>query len=177
MEYEQETTILDTRKENKLIEKIKQKRKEFNDVKKQMEKQKLIEVDLSDTDKAITDLFKKADAEHEKVQKYYSESQQKHEEYKKHVNEIATLIGEANKKHKKYIEMRDEAQANHEKALEMRSKIVSVKKERMQRFQENREILRNQNLKARKELLDNEKLEKVAEESVEALKGGKKITL
>ena len=177
MEYEQETTILDTRKENKLIEKIKQKRKEYNDVKKQMEKQKLIEVDLSDTDKAITDLFKKADAEHEKVQKYYSESQQKHEEYKKHVNEIATLIGEANKKHKKYIEMRDEAQVNHEKALEMRSKIVSVKKERMQRFQESREILRNQNLKARKELMDNEKLEKVAEKSVEALKGGKKITL
>jgi len=36
MEYEQETTIIDTRKENKLIERIKQKRKEFNEVKKQL---------------------------------------------------------------------------------------------------------------------------------------------
>ena len=47
----------------------------------------------------------------------------------------------------------------------------------MQQFQENREILRSQNLKARKGLMDNDKLEKVAEQSVEALKGGKKITL
>ena len=75
------------------------------------------------------------------------------------------------------MEIRDEAQSNHEKALEMRSKIISVKKERMKQFQENREILRSQNLKARKELMDNDKLEKVAEQSVEALKGGKKITL
>jgi uncharacterized coiled-coil DUF342 family protein len=177
MEYEQETTIMDTRKENKLIDRIKQKRKEYAEAKKQMEKQQLIEVDLSDTDKGITELFKKADAEHEKVQKYYEESQKKHEEYKKLVNEIATLIGEANKKHKKYIELREEAQSNHEKANEMRSKIMSVKRERQQRFQESREILRNQNLKARKELMDTEKLEKAAEQSVEALKGGKKITL
>jgi hypothetical protein len=93
------------------------------------------------------------------------------------VYEIATLIGEANKKHKKFIEVREEAQRQHEKAIEMRSKIISVKKERMQQWQENKEILRSQNLKARKELLDNDKLEKAAEASVEALKGGKKIHL
>ena len=177
LEYEQETAIMNTRKENKLIDQIKEKRREFSEIKKQMEKQHLIEVDLSDTDKGITELFQKADKEHEKVQKYYNESQQKHQEYKKLVYEIATLIGEANKKHKKYIEMREEAQSNHEKALEMRSKIISVKKERFKQFQENREILRNQNLKAQKELLDKDKLEKAAEQSVEALKGGKKITL
>ncbi|MBN1280346.1 MAG: hypothetical protein JXA00_01715 [Candidatus Thermoplasmatota archaeon] len=177
MEYEQETTIMNTRKENKLIDRIKEKRKELAEVKKQMDKQQLIEVDLSDTDKAITELFQKADKEHEKVQQYYQESQQKHEAYKKLVVEIATLIGEANKKHKKYLEVREEAQSNHEKASEMRSKIISVKKERMMRFKESKEILRNQNLKARKELMDTEKLDKVADQSVEALKGGKKITL
>jgi uncharacterized coiled-coil DUF342 family protein len=142
-----------------------------------MEKQQLIEVDLTDTDKSISELFKKADAEHEKVQKYYTESQAKHEEYKKLFNEIATLIGEANKKHKKFMEIREEAQQQHEKAIEMRTMIISVKKERMKQYQENKEILRSQNFKARKELLDNDKLEKVAEASVEALKGGKKITL
>jgi uncharacterized coiled-coil DUF342 family protein len=177
MEYEQETSIMNTRKENKLIDRIKIKRREYADAKKQMDKQQLIEVDLSDTDKAITELFKKADKEHEKVQKYYEESQKKHEEFKTLINEIATLIGEANKKHKKFIEAREEAQANHEKALEMRSKIVSVKRERMKQYQESKEILRSQNLKARKELLDTEKLDKAAEASVEALKGGKKITL
>jgi uncharacterized coiled-coil DUF342 family protein len=123
------------------------------------------------------ELFKKADKEHEKVQKYYEESQKKHEEFKTLIYEIATLIGEANKKHKKFIEAREEAQVNHDKAMEMRSKIVSVKRERMQLFQESKEILRSQNLKARKELTDTTKLDKAAEESVERLKGGKKITL
>lgn len=93
------------------------------------------------------------------------------------VNEIASLINEANKKHKKFLEIKQEAQENHDKAVEIRSKIMSVKRERQQQWQEAKQILRNQNLKAQKELLDKDKLEKVADESVNALKEGKKIRL
>ena len=59
LEYKQETVPMDTKDENDLIELIKTKRKEYNNSEKQLEKQQLIETDLSDTDKAITDLFKK----------------------------------------------------------------------------------------------------------------------
>ncbi len=177
MEYEQETTPMNTRAENKLIEKIKLKRREYEALKVQLVKQHLIETDLTDVDKSITGLFKKADEEHQQVVHFYEESQKKHEEFLKVVKEIASLITESNKKHKKYLEFREEAQSNHDKAVEMRSKIMGAKKERMQRFQEAKEILRTQNILAKKALTDKDKLDKAAEDSVTALKGGKKISL
>ena len=177
LEYKQETVPMNTRKENELIDQIKTKREEYNKGKKQLEKQQLIETDLSDTDTAITELFKKADEEHEKVQKYYNESQKKHEDYMKLVRETSASINESNKKHQKYVEIREEAQKHHEKAMEMLSKIMSVKKERRKHWQESKEILRNQNIKAQKELFDKEKLADAADESVDALKKGKKISL
>jgi len=177
MEYRQETTPMSTHDENELIKKIKEKRREFKETQKQMQKQQTIEVDITDTDNAITELFKKADEEHALVQKFYDDSQKKHDEYMKLVKEIATLINESNKKHKEYLEMRTEAQDNHDKANEMRSKIVSIKKERRSRIFEDKEILRQQNLQARKSVLDKDKLEKVADESVDELKKGRKISL
>jgi uncharacterized coiled-coil DUF342 family protein len=177
LEYKQETVPMNLKDENELIDLIKTKRAEFDESNKQLAKQQLIETDISDTDEAITELFKKADEEHEKVQKYYKESQKKHEEYMKLVQEIAASINESNKKHKKYVEIREEAQRHHGKAMEMLSKIMSVKKERRKQWQESKEILRSQNIKAQKVLLDKEKLDEKADESVNALKNGKKISL
>ena len=93
------------------------------------------------------------------------------------VQEIAASINESNKKHEKYVEIREEAQRHHEKAMEMLSKIMAVKKERRKRWQESKEILQSQNIKAKKELFDEKKIEKKVDESVSALKNGKKIRL
>ena len=61
--------------------------------------------------------------------------------------------------------------------MEMLSKIMSVKKDRKKRWQESKDLLKNQNVKAKKELFDKDKLKKIEEESVESLKQGKKIKL
>ena len=111
------------------------------------------------------------------VQKHYEESQKKHEEYMKLLQEIAVSINESNKKHKKYVEVREEAQAHHDKAMEMRSKVMSIKKERKKRWTESKEILKQQNLKAQQLVLNKEKLDEVANASVDDLKKGKKISL
>ncbi|RLF35118.1 MAG: hypothetical protein DRN08_03575 [Thermoplasmata archaeon] len=177
LEYKQETTPMNTQEENELIEMIRKKRMEYEEAKKQLEKQKLIETDLSDTDQAITELFKKADEEHEKVLKYYKESQKKHEEFMKLIQEIAASINESNKKHQKYVEIKEEAQKIHEKAMEMRSKIISIKKERRRRWEESKRILEQQNIKAQQLVMDEKKLEEIADESIDALKKGKKISL
>jgi len=177
LEYKQETTPMNTQEENELIEMIREKRIEYEEAKKQLEKQKLIETDLSDTDQAITELFKKADEEHEKVLKYYKESQKKHEEFMKLIQEIAASINESNKKHQKYVEIKEEAQKIHEKAMEMRSKIISIKKERRRRWEESKRILEQQNIKAQQLVMDEKKLEEIADESIDALKKGKKISL
>jgi uncharacterized coiled-coil DUF342 family protein len=163
--------------ENELIEKIRLKREEFERTKINLEKQKEVEIDISDKDKTIDVLFKKADEEHKLVQKYYDENQKKHERYIKLINEMSVSIAEANKKHDQYVELRQEAQNNHEKAFEMRSKIIGIKDERRKRFREAKQAIKDQNIRARKATTDKKKLDEIADESVGLLKKGKKISL
>ena len=143
LEYKQETVPMDTAEENKLIDSIREKRRHYEETKRQLDEQKLIEVDITDKDNAIDELFKKADEEHKKVQKYYDENQKKHEEYIKLVNELSISINEANKKHEQFIELKNEAQKIHEKAFEMRSKMMAIKGERRKRYKRIKELYEN----------------------------------
>jgi len=177
LEYRQETVPMDPSEENELIEKIRKKRAEYEQAKQQEEKQKLIEVDISDKDKAVDELFKKADEEHKKVQKCYEENQKRHEVYVKLVHELSISINEANKKHEQYIEIKNEAQKVHEKAFEMKSKTIAIRGERRKRRDEARKVIVEQNIRARKSVMDKKKLEEIADKSVDALKKGEKISL
>lgn len=177
LEYRQETVPMNPSEENELIDVIREKQKEFRSLKKQLSQQENIMVDISDKDKAIDELFKKADEQHELVQKYYKESQAKHKAYIKLVDEVSISIAEANKKHEQYIETRNEAQKNHEKAMEMREHIVQVRGDRRRRFEEAKKLIKDQNVKARKAVLDKDKLNKIADDSLSELKNGKKINL
>jgi phosphoserine phosphatase len=177
LEYRQETVPMDSSEENELIESIRLKRDEYKKMKHQLEKQKLVEVDITDKDKAIDELFKKADEEHNMVQKYYNESQKKHNTFLKLVQEMSVVINEANKKHEHYIEVRNEAQKVHNKAFEMKSKIIAIKGERRKRRDEAKKAIMEQNIKARKAVSDEKSLQEIADKSVNALKKGEKITL
>jgi phosphoserine phosphatase len=177
LEYRQETVPMSPADENELIEMIRDKRKEYEITKKHMEKQQLLEIDISDKDKAIDELFKKADEEHKMVQKYYDENQKMHEKYVKLVNELSLSISEANKKHEQYVELRNEAQKIHDKAFEMKSKIIGIKQERRKRWDDAKKAIKDQNIMARKAVMDKDKLEEIADKSVDALKKGKKISL
>ena len=177
LEYRQETVPMSSADENDLIDKIREKRGEFKRTQKQVEKQKTVEIDISDKDNAIDELFKKADEEHKLVKKYYDKNQKKHEKYIKLVNELSVSISEANKKHKQYIEIRNEAQKVHDKAFEMKSKIVGIKGERRKRWKESKQAIKDQNIRARKAVMDEGKLDKIADKSVDALKKGEKISL
>lgn len=177
MEYQQETTILNPQVENDLIDKIRKKQKEYKKLQKELDKQQSLQIDISDKDKAIDELFKKADEEHEIVQKFYTESQKKHEAFLKIVNELSVTIAEANKKHEEYIETRNEAQRNHEKAIEMRGHILEVRDERRKRYEESKRILKEQNIQARNAVMDTDKLQKIADSALDALKKGEKISL
>jgi len=177
LEYRQETTPMNPQEENELIEKIREKRIEFQKTKKLMDKQKELEIDISDKDQTITELFKKADEEHEIVQKFYKESQKKHEQYMEFVRELSVSISEANKKHEQYIEIKNEAQNNHEKAVEMRTKILSIRGDRRKQRYEARKAIEEQNIKAKDSVLNEEKIDKIMDKSLNQLKQGKKISL
>jgi len=177
LEYRQETVPMSSAEENDLIDKIREKKEEYEKTKKLMEKQKLVEIEITDKDNAIDELFKKADEQHTLVQKYYEENQKKHEKYIKLVNELSLSIAESNKKHERYIEIRNEAQKIHDKAYEMRSKIISIKGERRKRRDEAKKAIQEQNIRARKAVMDKDKLDEIADKSVNALKKGEKISL
>jgi phosphoserine phosphatase len=178
MEYRQETVPMDPKEERELVEKIRVKRREYEKTKHLLEKQKEIEIDISDKDKAIDDLFKQADEHHKLVQQYYKGNQEKHEEYIKCVRELSVQISEANKKHEEYIEVKNEAQRNHERAVEMRSKIISIRNERRKRWEDAKKAIEEQNVKARKAtVMDEDKLKEFASKSVDELRQGKKISL
>ena len=177
LEYRQETVPMDPAEENDLIEKIRLKRQEYKRTSKRLDDQKQVEIDISDKDNAIDELFQKADEQHELVQKYYKENQKKHEQYIKFVNELSVSIAEANKKHEQYIEIRNEAQKVHEKAFEMRSRIIAIRGERRKRRDDAKKAIKDQNIRARKATMDEKKIEEIRDKSVEALKKGKKITI
>lgn len=177
LEYRQETVPMSSADENELIEKIREKKAEYEETLKKMDQQKSIEIDISDKDHAIDELFKKADEEHTKVQQYYDDSQKKHEEYIKLVNGLSVSIAESNKKHEQYLEVKKEAQTNHEKAVEMRSKILSVKDDRRKRWKDAKLAIKEQNINARDATMNKEKLQEHADSSIVALKKGKKISL
>jgi len=177
LEYKQETVPLNPREENKLIEKIREKKEEYRKTKKLLEKQEEIQIDISDKDNAIDELFKKADEEHKLVEKYYNENQKKHERYIKLVKEMSVSINEANKKHDNYIKIKKEADESHKKAYELKSKILAIKEERWKQRQEAKKAIKDQNTQARQAVMDKKKLEEHADRSVEDFKKGKKIIL
>lgn len=178
LEYRQETVPMDPAEERELIEKIRVKIKEYEKTKKLLDKQEAIQIDISDKDKAIDELFKKADEQHKLVQEYYDGSQKKHNEYMKSVRELSVQISEANKKHEEYIEVKNEAQNNHEKAFEMRSKIMSIRDERRKLWQDAKNAIEQQNTKARKAVyMDDNQMDDYASRSVNDLRKGKKISL
>ncbi len=168
---------MNPQEENELIDKIREKKNLYKDTIKKLEKQKSIEIEITDKDRAIDEIFKKADEEHEKVKHFYDESQKKHDEYIKLVNELSVTISESNKKHEQYIEVKNEAQKNHEKAIEMKSKIISIKEERRNQWKQAKMAIKEQNIKARESVLNKEKLQEIADQSVDDLKKGKKISL
>jgi phosphoserine phosphatase len=178
LEYRQETTPMDPAEERDLIDKIRLKIKEYTETKKLLDKQQAIQIDISDKDKAIDELFKKADEQHKLVQQYYDGSQKKHDEYIKSVRELSVQISEANKKHEEYIEVKNEAQKNHEKAFEMRSKIMSIRDERRKRWQDAKNAIEKQNVKAREAVIMNDdQMDDFTSKTVDELKKGKKISL
>ncbi|MBN2602623.1 MAG: hypothetical protein JXA91_00635 [Candidatus Thermoplasmatota archaeon] len=177
LEYRQETVVMSSAEENELIDKIREKKIDYERTKKQMDEQKLLEIDISDKDNAITELFKKADEQHEIVQKFYNESQKKHKQYIELVRELSVQINESNKKHEQFIEIKNEAQRNHEKAVELRSRIISIRGEKRKQREDAKRAIIEQNKMARSAVLDEKKLGEIADKSVLALKKGQKITL
>lgn len=177
LDFAQQTTVLSVAQENELIKQLRMKKGQYEKVRKEAEKAAKIKVDLTDIDKAIDELFGKAEEQHKIVLEFYKKSQAAHDEFVKHVNEVATAQAEANKHHKRHIEMREKADAEHKQFLELREKMLELKGREFADRREAREIIKEQRQRVRRSVSDPEGLNKIAEESLDVLKKGGKIRL
>jgi uncharacterized coiled-coil DUF342 family protein len=177
MEYQQQTSVLTTKEENKLIDSIRKKRIELAGLQKEAEKAKQINVDLRDATNAIDQLFKLADQEHQEVVKHYKLAQAAHEKFMAVFQEASRVIASANQKHQEFIDIRTKADEQHQQFLELRSKILELRGKDMAERHEARAIIREQREVVRKAVADPKKLDEHAESVLDQLKKGGRIKL
>jgi uncharacterized coiled-coil DUF342 family protein len=173
----QETTVLSPAKERDLVDEVRLKRVELKGLEQEMEEQKLLSIDLDDTGGAIDDLFKKADAEHEFVQKYHKESGEHHEKFVANIKEIRVISQEANEKHAAFVVHKQKADDQHNKAMEMREQIGEIRGVRQQEMNTRRKEIGDVNARARQAVNDPKAIERATNSALEDLKKGGKISL
>lgn len=174
---QQQTTQLTIAKERVLVEKIRDMWLELKGKEGELGKQKAVEVDLSDTDQAIDQLFAKADEEHGHVVAAMKLAQEHHEKFIASVKEVRVLVHEADKKHGEFVACKTKADELHNKAMELRQKVMAVRGERKAEFDAQRNEVREVNQTARRNVADPKVLDRLKEEALEDLKKGGKITL
>ena len=173
----QQTATLSPAKEKVLVEKIRDTWLELKGLEKELEKQKTVEVDISDTDGAIDSLFGRADEEHVEVQRYMKEAQQIHEKFVAGVKEIRVLVSESNDKHNEFIAYKKRADDNHNRAMELREKVMAVRGERKAEYDARKKELEEYNQRTTRNINDPKAIEKAKDKSLEELKKGGKISL
>lgn len=177
MEYDQQTTVLTTKQENKLIETIRKKRLELTSLAREAEKIRLQNVDLRNSSDAIDQLFKLADGEHQEVVKYYKLAQEAHERFMKVFQETSMIMATANAKHAEFVATREKSDEQHQEFLKLREKMLELRGKEYAEKNEARQIIKEQREQVRKAIADPKKLDEHAEDVLEQLKKGGKIKL
>jgi len=169
LEMRQQTTSLALKEENALLEDLREKLKDMKGLELLKGEQDKIGREVRDLDASIADLFRAADKEHELVVKLNEEARARHEKVVELTAQIATLAADADKKHEEFLKIRARADEFHQKATEMREKVLTIRDARSSEIREARNLLRQQNITVRRELLDERKLDKAADDALQLL--------
>ena len=175
LELKQETQPLSVEEERRVLEEVKRKRAALKDLEEKLKGQSEVVSSIEKMDADIDDYFKKGEEEHLKVVEATKGIDELGKLIKRYIDEISILHNEANKKHELYLKLREKANSYHMKAVEMRQKILALRKEKRLEYQEAKKLMEELKKNVRKELEDEEALQKKREEEFRRLleKGGK----
>jgi uncharacterized coiled-coil DUF342 family protein len=174
---QQQTTTLTVAKERVLVEKISETWKSLKEKEAELQKQKAVQVDLSETDGSIDALFAKADEEHEKYVAARATANEAHGKLVGIFKELRVLEAESDKKHNEFIAHKQKADEFHNKGMELREKVMSIRGERKAQFDAERKEIRDVNQTARRNVSDPKAVERHNDSLLEQMKKGGKITL
>ncbi|MFA5896114.1 MAG: hypothetical protein WC985_04340 [Thermoplasmata archaeon] len=169
MEMRQQTASLTLSEENDLIDELKEHLKRAKELESLKTEQDAISEEVKDLDSTITELFDRAEKDHQTALEFSAQAQAVHQETVELVSTISALAIEGNAKHEAYLEARAKADEIHAKVVEMRDKVLSIRGAKRAEARESRELLRTQNRSVRKVLYDEKKLEESADEALKAL--------
>jgi uncharacterized coiled-coil DUF342 family protein len=177
LDMQRQTRPMDLKKEGEMIDEIRSKRKNLEQLEKILPEQDDLSSEVMTIDEKIDQLFKKADSEQQKLVALSNESQGIFDDIKKKSAEISHLITQANQKHDEYMEIMERSGHFHERAMEMRGKVVALKREQQSKVRAARQEIKKQNVKVKKALEDKKRLDAAADEAVKALRKKGKIEM
>jgi len=177
LDMKQQTQVLTLADEGELISDIKKKAEELRRIEAELAQQDEVKVELGEMDSNLSELFKRADTEHELVIRHYEAAQKIHERMMKLIEECSVLHNESNKKHGQFVEFKEKADVYHQKAVDLRDKILGLKNEKRMQEREARRIIQEQNRYARDALMNPTKMEQKQEETLQLLLKKGKISL
>jgi uncharacterized coiled-coil DUF342 family protein len=165
LEIKHQTNPSSIEQERDLLEKIRQKQTELEDLQSRTGDQEDLTLEAEGIDSMIDEAFRKADEEHKEVVRLHDEAEKVHKRVVAHIEEINHLNAEGDKKHHQMLEARALADRYHEKAMSMREKLMATRREAREEREREKRDLEDIN-KAVKERFESEEAQKEAEDEI-----------
>lgn len=165
LEIKHQTNPSSIEEERDLLERIRHKQVEMDDLKSRTGDQEDLTLEAEGIDSMIDEAFRKADEEHKEVVRLHDEAEKVHKLVVAHIEEINHLNAEGDKKHHQMLDARELADRYHEKAMTMREKLMATRRQaREERAQEKLEL--DEINKAVQERFGSEEAQKEAEDEI-----------
>jgi len=169
LEMQQQIVALTLEKEAELIKKIRALYDQIAELETTVNDQDRVKLSIEEIDQAIDESFSVADSKHKNMITLVEERKILDDKIKKIVNDIGVIAASANKKHDEFLKIKKAADQYHVKAKELREKILEIRAERRKERQEQAIAIKEQNEAVQRELLDKEKLDQAADETLQKL--------
>jgi len=177
LERRRETTEMPISKEREIMEKLSILRRSLTDQEETLSNEEDLHAEVSEIDTNIDSEFSKADEEHAEVVKLAKLNKKLYKKVSNLMKEASHLSTEADKKHKEFVEVRKKADNQHTKAMEMLETLRTHRKTASEERQARWKVVKDHRKNIKKELYDPKKLDSVADDALQELMSGGKISL
>ncbi|HJM17153.1 MAG TPA: hypothetical protein QGI59_01455 [Candidatus Poseidoniia archaeon] len=177
LEKRRETTEMPIAKERELMDRLAILRRSLGDQEENLLTQEHLTAEVSELDKDIDAEFSKADEEHKEVINLARLNKKLYKKVSNLMKEASHLSTEADKKHKEFVECRKKADSQHAKAMEMLDTLKTHRKTASEERQARWKVVKDHRKNIKKELYDEKKLDNAADDALEQLMSGGKISL
>lgn len=177
LEKRRETTEMPISKEREVMDRLSILRRSLGDQEEVLSTQKHINAEVSELDTTIDSEFSRADEEHKYVVNMARLNKKIYKKVSALMKEASHLSTESDKKHKEFVDCRKKADNQHAKAMEMLETLRTHRKSETDERQARWKVVKDHHQNIKKELYDPKKLENVADDALQQLMSGGKISL